>query len=183
MNVLAVDPSFSCTGVAKIAQAGVILTDRIRTSPEAEHTLGSTRRRLRLIVTTILRFAPDDCLTIIESPIVIRGGKGGAQLERGALFWMLIDQLMARGPIVAIDPRTRAKYATGNGNAGKPAVLAAMRETHPLLQIPDDNVADALALLGMGSRALGHPIDGDLSKKHLMAMTSPAWPSFEGNTK
>lgn len=48
-------------------------------------------------------------------------------------------------PYTGIPPATIKKFATGNGNAKKPAMMDAMRQSgfHP----KDDNEADALALL------------------------------------
>ncbi|MBK0296274.1 hypothetical protein IAE22_29375 [Bacillus sp. S34] len=48
--------------------------------------------------------------------------------------------------------------------------------------VPDDNVADSLALALMGARHLGRPLDGALTRDHLKAMGAPSWPTrIEGN--
>lgn len=174
MDVLAIDPSLTCTGLAKTS-AGVLLTRRVRTQPA--DGLGETAQRIRYIVAQVLRFAPVECLTVIEAPIVMRNGKGGMQLERAWLFGFLVDQLMRRGPIVQVRTTTRAMYATGSGAAKKPAVLAAVRESFPLVEIPDDNVADSVAMCAMGARWLGAPIDGAPSKKQSQAMLAVHWPN------
>lgn len=173
--MLGVDPSLTCTGLAKTV-GGVVLTSRVRTSSEGDE-LGDMRRRVRLIVGQVLKFAPEECLTVIEAPIVMRNGRGGAQLERAWLFGMLVDQLILRGPIVQVRPATRAMYATGSGSAKKPEVLAAVRALFPLLQVVDDNEADALAMCAMGARWGGSPVDGDLDKKRARAMVAVRWPN------
>lgn len=172
--MLGVDPSLSKTGMARVVD-GVVAVRRLPTPPTRLGLLG-TRHRIRAIVTAVVDFAPERCLTVIEAPALSRGGQGQF-VERCGLYWMLVDQLCARGPVVAVTPRGRAKYATGNGNAAKPAVVAAVRASFPGVAIPDDNVADALALAAMGARYLGSPIDGDLTVQHLAAMSAPDWPS------
>jgi Holliday junction resolvasome RuvABC endonuclease subunit len=178
MDVLGIDPSLTATGLAKTTESTVVLTHRVTTMPATE--LGAIRQRIRYVVGQTLKFAPAECITIIEAPIVTRNGRGGQQLERAWLFGFLVDQLMQRGPVIQVSPRTRAKYGSGNGNADKKTVLAAVRATFPSLRIVDDNVADALALLSMGARWKGEPIDGAPSKAQLAAMTSVRWPSLEG---
>jgi Holliday junction resolvasome RuvABC endonuclease subunit len=175
MEVLGLDPSLSMTGMAKTTASGVILTGRVPTSPFDGEQLGAVRARVRYIVGAVMKFAPAECLTVIEAPIVVRNGRGGMQLERAWLFGMLVDQLIMRGPVVQVRTKTRAMYAASNGNAGKPEVLAAMRARFPDLQVRDDNVADALALLSLGARHLGRPVDGVVTAKQLSAVTAVNW--------
>ena len=176
MDVLGVDQSLTCTGLAKTTFAGVVLTARVRTSPDGDE-LGDIRRRVRLIVGQVLRFAPDECVTVIEAPVIPRGHSAGAILERAWLFGMLVDQLMLRGPVVRVHQATRAMYAADSGRAEKAVVLEAMRAKFPELAIADDNVADALAMAAMGARWLGSPIDGEMSKKQARAMVAVRWPN------
>ena len=70
---------------------------------------------------------------------------------------------------MVVPPKTRAKYATGNGGADKRAVLAAVRAAYPQFTIRNDNEADAVVLAAIGARSLGHPID-DLPASHLAAL-------------
>lgn len=176
MDVIGVDPSLTCTGVATVID-GVLTTSRIRTSPEPG--LIGTRRRIRTIVGQVLKAAPAECLTVIEAPIIPRSQTGGSVLERAWLFGLLVDQLALRGSLVQVRPSTRAMYATGNGKADKKAVLAAVRAMHPGLRIADDNEADAAVFAAMGSRFLGVPVDAGLTGKQLSAMRSVVW-SIEG---
>lgn len=181
MFVLGVDQSLTMTGLA-VSEFGV-RTSRVKSEP-ADGTLAGDRKRIRYIVSQVLRFAPPVCLSVIEAPYVPQGGKAaGAVIERAWLFGLLVDQLMQRGPVVQVRTKTRAMYATGNGNAKKAEVLAAVRAAFPDLEVADDNVADALALLGMGARWMGEPIDGELSKKQLSAMDAVQWPDKKEMTK
>lgn len=51
----------------------------------------------------------------------------------------------------SVSPKSLKKWATGNGNAKKPAMIAASRERCPGVEIKDDNQSDAvlLALWGL----------------------------------
>lgn len=178
MDVLGVDQSLTMTGLAKVVNGETsrqITTDRIGTIAVHSDPLAATRDRIRYIVGRTLKFAPERCLTVIEAPYIPKHN-AGAVLERAWLFGMLVDQLLLRGPVVQVRTKTRAMYAADNGNADKKEVLAAMRARFPLVPIRDDNEADALALLCMGARFLGTPIDGPISKKQEQAMTSTVWP-------
>lgn len=174
--VLGLDPSLTSTGLVKVSAGGVIETGRIETA--AAPGLAGTRNRIRHIVGRALRFAPSECLTVIEAPY-IPPHNSGSVLERAWLFGFLVDQLMRRGPVVQVAPATRAVYATGNGRAGKALVLATMRERFPGLTIVDDNVADALALACMGARHLGSPVDGPAAEKQARAMAVVRWQSMK----
>lgn len=154
MIAVGIDPSLTCTGVALINTAtGDVTTRRVRTAP-AGKTLRARRARLREAISGILAPIPAQVgVTVIETPS--HRQQFGAQNERSALFWWLVDQLCARGPVVEVSPSQRAKLATGKGNAKKPEVIAAMRAVHPTVHVPDDNIADALALATAGAHWLG----------------------------
>lgn len=149
-----IDPSLTCTGLAIInTVTGEITTRRVRTSNTGS-SLRDRRDRIREAISGILAPIPTRVgVTVIETPS--HRQQYGAQNERVALFWWLVDQLMARGPVVEVAPPQRAKLATGSGRAGKDDVVAAIRAAHPGVPIPDDNVADALALADAGAHWLG----------------------------
>lgn len=178
MIVVGIDPSLTCTGIT-IIDGTAIVTGRSRTSKPADSTPREVRRRIRTSLRRTLDQLPVKAeLFVLEGPSM--ASKFGQPHERAGLFWMLVDQLLARGEVVVVTPKGRAKYATGNGNAKKPDVVKAMRAAFPGVLIPDDNVADSLALALMGVRHLGRPLDGDLAKKHLEAMDAPSWPNPKG---
>lgn len=178
MIAVGIDPSLNCTGLAKITD-GYLETLRLPTSTE-QGDLADVRRRVRYITGRMVMFVPQGAVAVIEAPIVVRGGRGGLQLERAWLFGFLVDQLFARQcQVVQVRPKVRAKLATGNGNAEKRDVLAAIRERFPATRIADDNVADAVALAAAGARWAGEPIDGALTKKQAEAMASVSWPNTE----
>jgi Holliday junction resolvasome RuvABC endonuclease subunit len=178
MQVVGIDASLKCTGFATVGESGVLFASRFPTSP-GDNTLADLDRRIRYIVGSVLMHAPVKCFTVIEAPYVPRHGSGQV-VERAWLFGMLVDQLLLRGPVVQVRTKQRAKYASGDGNADKKKVLAAVRGAYPAVRVRDDNEADAITLAAMGARYLGYPVDGPISKKQQEAMTAVVWPVIEG---
>jgi Holliday junction resolvasome RuvABC endonuclease subunit len=179
MRVLGVDPSLRCSGAALIVD-GVLTTRIIPT--EKVRTLREQRDQVRYIVGTILTFAGDLDLAVIEQMYVPTGeGKqAGAVIERAWVWGMVVDQLFVRCPVAEVTTKQRAKYATDNGNADKTAVKAAVRAAYPGIRVRDDNEADAAVLAAIGARHLGEPIDGPGSKKQFEVMAAVAWPAITG---
>jgi crossover junction endodeoxyribonuclease RuvC len=82
--------------------------------------------------------------------------RGGAATEVAAGFATRVQEFAARWKIehIAIHSATLKKFATGKGNATKPAMLAAVRlRWHHA--VTDDNEADALALLYYAQETYG----------------------------
>jgi Holliday junction resolvasome RuvABC endonuclease subunit len=173
--VVGIDPSLTKTGIAVI-EGGEIRTAR-STTQKTDSTPREVRRRIRTSLRRTLDQMPAAGLFVIEGPSM--ASKFGQPHERAGLFWFLVDQLLPRGEVVVVSPKGRAKYATGNGNADKADVKRAMKASFPGVPIPDDNVADALALALMGVRHLGAPLDV-AGPKQLEAFAAVAWPRIEG---
>lgn len=154
MIVVGLDPSLTCTGIA-INDDGEVTTRRVKT-PNLGTSLVAKRQRLRRAIEgTLAPVPPRVDVTLIEIPTSTK--QFGAHGERMAFYWWIVDQMLARGPVVAVSPSSRAKLATGNGRASKDDVTAALRAAFPAAVIPDDNVADAAALMWAGSRWAGIP--------------------------
>lgn len=172
LPVLGVDPSLKATGV------GLLIDGRVTTTlieATVMPGVGGIREGVRYTVGKVLRFAPAACLSVVEAPILPRHG-GGLALERAWLYGMLIDQLMLRGPVATVHPSTRALYATGYGKADKAQVVKAINAAFPDLGVKNDNIADGVALMAMGARWQGRPVDGQITSKQAKAMRSAHWP-------
>lgn len=180
--VLGVDPSLTCTGVALVEfgpYADGCLPERWETArarwrADAPTNVDGERRRIRYMLREVLAIAPARIdLSIVEGPAPHAKFRGKPD-EMGGFRWMLIDQLLSRGPVAVIDPMTRALLATGYGRSKKPAVLAAVQAAFPGAHVPDHNVADAVTLAGAGAAQLGLPVSyGDAQIK---AHAKVAWP-------
>ena len=183
------DLSLTSTGVAAI-EADAITTGRIesqapvtprhpRTGKPLPPTLRQRDQRLwdlaKAIIAATTGHLPD--LVVIEQPAFSRNI--GSSHDRSGLWWLVVRTLHGIGiPVAEITPTQRAKYATGNGGAGKDAVLLAVARRYPQVEISGNDEADALVLAAMGARWLGSPID-DLPKTHLAAFDSVVWPVRE----
>lgn len=191
-TVIGFDTSLTITGVAQvvlgIGSAGQVeavqwLWARPRTTIAEDGTVLTTRRRQRQMLREILALVPDTFdLAVIEGPAMGYGKHSGLADERAGLRWMLIDQLLPRGPVVLASPSTRSILATDNGNAKKPEVHAAARELFPAAEIPATgagryDVADAVVLAAAGAHRLGMPWPTPLTKKQAGSHGKVPWPT------
>ncbi|PRA13298.1 hypothetical protein CQ010_01240 [Arthrobacter sp. MYb211] len=104
---------------------------------------------------------------VMEGPSY--GSTVGHQHDRSGLWWMVYNRFSRQHTVFVVQPQTRAKYATGMGNAGKDTVLAATVKQFLSVDITNNDIADAVQLAAMGARKLGWPIDGAKSAKCLEA--------------
>lgn len=190
MIVAGFDTSLTCSGCASVSwHPGTDFPDPVwstwrgRAAQPSVSTVESERRRIRQMLGSILLPLPRRIdLSVVEGPAP--GGKfSGKADERAGLRWMLVDQLLARGPVVFVTPTQRAVLATGRGlrrrkdetaRAAKARVLEAVRALIPAADIPNHDVADAAALTLAGAHALGLPVE--YSTAQLSAHAQVAWP-------
>lgn len=178
-RVVGVDPSLTSTGLADSTGR----TLRVR-GPRMGAALSDDLARMTHIATICREFAtygpghvahPAD-LAVIEGPSFGQGRQSGTHARAG-LWWLIVDGLASAGvPIAVVPPATRATYACGRGNAGKDDVLAAVVKRYPDWDVLGNDIADAVTMCAIGARLLGHPIDGDLPKTHLRALTKVVLP-------
>lgn len=156
-------------------------TWRARATAADVDSVAATRRRIRIMLREILALVPDFVdLSVVEGPAM--GAKHTPLAdERAGLRWMLIDQLLARGPVAFVAPMSRqALSGVGTIPRGtsstkrKQMVADAIRAQFPTARVPDHNVADAVVLAAAGAHALGMP--WALSVKQIKAHANVAWP-------
>lgn len=175
--IVAVDPSLQSTGLAVLgpSQSEPYWAVRTFRSVAQSNELGNLRRMEKL--TGQMRRSIGEMsygthlgLGVIEAPAYSKNN--GMAHERAGLWWMLFQMLVGHGiPVLVVKPNLRAKYATGNGNAGKDEVLLAASRRYPGVPMTNNNEADAIVLAAMGARYLGVPVD-KLPQTHLAAMTT-----------
>lgn len=89
-----------------------------------------------------------------EQPILHSRRQGNTSVAHN-LEGVLLPELEARGiDYTNVTPAALKKHATGKGNAGKPAMLAAARERWGV-EPADDNEADALCVLAWALDEIG----------------------------
>lgn len=194
--VVGIDSSLTVSGCARVdigvGESGQLEPVRWETwrargvKPDVE-TVATNRRRIRQVIREVLAFVPDFFdLAVVEGPAM--GAKYTPLAdERAGLRWMLIDQLLPRGPVALVSPTAREVLAVGHGfprgtrqTARKKAVVAAVAAAAPGAHVPDHNVADAVALTLAGAHRLGMPWPAPMTAKQEKAHASVAWPHIEG---
>jgi Holliday junction resolvasome RuvABC endonuclease subunit len=120
-------------------------------------------------------------LVVIEGPSY--GNQGAARQsghhERAGLWWLITYAMWKRGIDYAVaSPASRAKYATGKGNAAKADVVREVTRRFDWFTGGEDE-ADALVLAAMGADWLGHPI-AVMPATHRKALDAVRWPEGLG---
>lgn len=172
LRIAGLDVSLTGTGIATTAG-----TTTITTKGKRADSLVQRHRRFQGITRRLFDELGTCDLAVVEAPAY--GAPGGSTWDRGGLWWLIIDGLLDREiPVALVSPRSRAKYAAGNGNAGKAAVMRAVQQTYGVLT-SDDNQSDALCLRAMGHDWAGQPI-GSVPEINRTALLSCEWPDFTG---
>lgn len=177
--VVGIDLSLTGTGLAdlNLDRGKFINVDTYGTKGKRSDNYAARGARLQGMADYITTWAQagvyDPQLVVVEGPSI--GSRGGSQFDRSGLWWLVVTTLqMQEIPVLVVPPKTRAKYATGNGNSGKDVVIAHVTEQYGHLygeRIKNDNEADAMVLAAMGARYLGYEIDDDLPQSNLSAMS------------
>lgn len=180
MRILGVDPSLTGTGLALVDTNDRLVVEAWTTGRglAADADLRERARRIRDVALYVHDRAHGVDLVVIEGPNLGAPRQRGT-FDRSGLWWIVVERIMwTTTPIVEVSPKGRAKYATGNGNSDKRAVMAAARVTYPHVPFRNDNECDALVLAAMGARAIARPIDENLTAKHTDALRGVHWPDL-----
>lgn len=178
-KIVGVDLSLTSTGISVVETTPLgheVTLHRVQSKPPPADrvTLYTRSRRLRGIAQTIFTHCQGAGLVVIEGPSY--ASESGAAHDRAGEWWMVVGRLTAQGFNVTEVPPTLVKqYATGKGNAGKDAVLAATVRRFPHVEVDGNDVADALVLASLGCRFIGRPIDEPLPQSHTRAMARIKW--------
>lgn len=163
MIIAGVDSSLRSTGIAIIdPSVGVIETRNVKgPALPQQSTVDERRDRIDDMHRRVMLVIEDVDVAVIEG--LSFGSQGNVRDQLAGLWWSLVLSLEACGvQVVVVTPQQRAKYATGSGSAGKHDVLAAVRQEHPDADVPNHDVADAVALAAWGARSVGEPVDRDM---------------------
>lgn len=176
MKVTGVDLSLTSTGLAVIVDSSAHVA-RYRTTTAGADVTARHLRVLR-IADEVREWCTGADLVVIEGPSY--GSTTPHQHDRSGLWWLAVHRVLGAGlPLAVVPPTSRARYATGKGNAPKDGVLAAVVRRYPEVEVTGNDEADALVLAAMGARRLGRPVDV-VPKLHLTAMDGAVWPSETG---
>jgi crossover junction endodeoxyribonuclease RuvC len=183
MHIIGLDLSLTSTGLVAVRDGQVHRVERITRDSLSENASLEERilrlHNLRLDV-GLSSCPPHDTpdLVLIEGPAHGVGRQRGTW-DRSGFWWYMVDwfacHTQAGIPVVEVPPATLKKYATGNGAAGKEAVLVAAVRRFPTVDVNTNDEADALWLAAIGSQYVGQPIV-ELPKTHLAFLNKIRWP-------
>lgn len=179
MIVCGIDPSLTSAGVAILRDGQPVHVSHHGLAGHDGASWQSRSRRVRRTVGKVIPAAlahgtPD--LVVIEGPAY--GAQHGSQFDRAGLWHGLFASLDAKQvPVAVVAPQTRAKWATGRGNAKKPDVLAAVRACWPTTPLANDDEADSITLAAMGALWLGDPLPIPIPAWRINGLDAVAWPS------
>lgn len=144
MKILAIDPATRC-GWAHSDGMGGTWDLSIRRDESAGMRLLRLRGKLKEIHQTlgieVLAFeAARNAAPKMQGALVIQ-----AQLQAVIVTFCEDNQIQYRG----FSPTEVKKHATGKGNASKEEMIHFAKQKWPLIQIADDNHADALHILSL----------------------------------
>lgn len=181
MIVVGIDLSLTSTGLAMLDMHPTGLadhaTERIQSKGRTDATLDQRWVRLDVLAHRISQWTVDHGpdLVVIEAPAFSR--QTGSQHDRSGLWWRVVTRILGECyPVAEVPPTSRAKYATGRGNAGKDEVLAATIRRHPHLDILGNDIADAVTLAAMGCHHHDMP-PTPMPKTNAAALDKVRWPS------
>lgn len=190
--VLGVDSSLTISGCALVRwDEGTDFdgpyweTWRARAVKPDVETVETSYGRMRVMLREILALVPPRfTLAVVEGPSMAQRHAGLGD-ERAGLRWLLVSQLITRGPVVLVSPNSRQSL-TGVGviprgtsdSKRKRMVRDAVRDMFPDVNVPDHNVADAVALAAAGAHRVGLRMPYSLKQEATHA--NVAWPLESG---
>lgn len=180
MQYVGIDLSLTSTGLAiyrptvsDVPETGTVIS---KPSP-GKNPYEAKLDRFQFITRRILhKFVDDDETRVfLEGPSY--GSAGQATHDIAGNWWLLYEALTYDGCFITVVPPAVVKmYATGKGNASKDAVLAAAIKRYPDIDIPGNDIADAVILMAIGCRLAGRPLEYQLPATHLRALDKLAKP-------
>lgn len=168
-----IDTSLTATGLCLLHEDATGRTRRVFSQGRQTDTHADTMRRLDRIEREIRDFfeGVDGVLLGIamEGPS-LSPRRMGQDHERAGLWWRVFTRASRYADVLVVSPKTRAKYATGNGNSGKDEVLLAVSRRYPGVDMVSNDEADAVAIAAILARVQGAPVDDPMPKTHLAAL-------------
>ena len=173
-HIVGIDPSLTRAGIATFLGDEIHLRS-IGAAGLATDNYDDRRERIELQAYEIGKRVGHPDLIVMEGPSY--GSNMPSAFDRAGLFWGLMSTLSRRAPIAIVPPRTRAKYASGNGNSKKEVVFDAVKAMFlEECTVHNHDVGDALILGAMGRQKLGLPLPFPLLDRHHIALDAVAWP-------
>lgn len=186
MIVAGIDPSLTSTGIAVLVDGQPTLLRSIGHGTLSGRSYAHRSDRIvsecRAVINAVLGAPRPIDLAVIEGPAY--GACNASTHDGSGLWWGLYSTLRARRiPVAVIAPTTRAKWATGKGNADKATVLAAVRAWWPNTHIANHDQADALILAAIGAFHHDDPMPFPVKERHTANLAAVQWPAEQETTR
>jgi crossover junction endodeoxyribonuclease RuvC len=134
-------------------------------------TYGDKLLRFQQTTADIETWLDSSAVLFLEGPSYASTGQSVHDIAGN--WWTLLSRLADRGiKIHVIAPSVVKQYATGKGNAAKDHVMAAAIKRYPDIDIPGNDVADAVVLLALNLRIAGYPLEAYMPATHLKALAT-----------
>lgn len=168
-NVLGVDLSITCTGLA-----GPGWTDTIR-PPDSKKA--DIHTRMDVVVSTLTdRYLNGVDLVVIEG---LAFAAHDTNRQNAGLNWIVRHKLWKRQvPFASVPPMTLKAFATGKGNADKAAMVLATARRFAWFDGGEDE-SDAVWLMAAGREHLGVPVV-ELPQTQRAVLAKVQWPDVLG---
>lgn len=179
--IVAVDLSITSTGITWLDEDGRIGAHTVKTVPLPDPMRcgwGPSIRRTRVAV-ALKRVLRPGCLLVREERLSTLNVKGNSALDIAALHATIEDVAQMRDvPIASVNVGRVKIYGSGTGRADKDQqVAAAARELGDVVQLFNDDEADSVWALAIGSHIAGLPLVR-ITKRRLevVGQCIPGWP-------
>lgn len=182
-RTIGIDPSLTSTGVVGLVDARPVAIRSVghyardpKSYPDRSDRMIRQARAVIEIVTTFTGIygAPD--VIVLEGPAY--GACNAFTHDGSGLWWYLYSTIRARRiPIAVVAPKTRALFATGNGNASKKQVTTEAQTWWPgKIGDREHDQADAGVMALMAALHLGDPMPFAVKPQHYHRMEVVKWP-------
>lgn len=146
--IIGIDPSLTSTGYSGCGLVGTLVSKFTGVERLAD---------LSDKLATLLATAPSDVVVVIEGySFASRNSQAHSIGELGGVFRLTMHRMEI--PFIEVPPTSRAKFATGRGNASKNEVISAVSARTGIVWSGKgaDDEADAFILEEMGLTVQGH---------------------------
>lgn len=162
--IVGIDFSLTATGVCSLTDGEA---ECVTITSRKEHEWWEFPRRVEGIALDIEAWLgrEHEPTLVIETPAFAAKSSSLDRMFGG--WWLLVETLMTAclyAPPILVTPGQLKKFATGNGNAPKDAVMLAVARSYPEVNVTDNNQTDALTLAAIGAAVMGEPFTKTLTK-------------------
>lgn len=176
-RILAVDPALTATGFCVANMLDARVTETFKPKTKGVQRLVDIRGRMQLLLHA---YTPD--VLVMEgynygaARMKGRSQTPGRLFDIGELGGMIKLQAVHEGmKLLIVPPASLKMFATGNGLADKPMVMAAVARQWPGVVCADDNQADAVALYHFAEAVMNKRKRRRYTEKQRSALDGAKW--------